>query len=42
VLPRRIGKTEWGKDVPWPVVARVFNGLAEIAARARLNERRPG
>ncbi len=42
VLPRRIGKTEWGKDVPWPVVARAFNGLAEIAARARLNERRPG
>jgi 3-dehydroquinate synthase len=37
VLPRRIGKTEWGKDVPWAVVARAFNGLAGIAARARLN-----
>ena len=34
VLPRRIGKTEWGVEVPWSVVARAFSGLAEIAARA--------
>jgi 3-dehydroquinate synthase len=27
VLPRRIGKTEWGKDVPWPVVARTIHDL---------------
>ena len=31
VLPRRIGKTEWGVDVPWPMVAQAFNGLAGIA-----------
>ncbi len=37
VLPRRIGKTEWGIDVPWPVVAQAFNGLAGIAARAGLD-----
>jgi len=30
VLPRRIGKTEWGVEVAWPVVARAFNGLAGI------------
>ncbi|MGB9069274.1 MAG: 3-dehydroquinate synthase [Candidatus Acidiferrales bacterium] len=27
VLPRRIGKTEWGRDVPWPVVARTIHDL---------------
>lgn len=37
VLPRRIGKTEWGIDVPWPVVAQAFNGVAGIAARAGLD-----
>jgi len=37
VLPRRIGKTEWGVEVPWPAVARAFDGLAGIAARARLD-----
>ncbi len=37
VLPRRIGKTEWGIQVPWPVVARAFSGLAGIAARAGLD-----
>jgi 3-dehydroquinate synthase len=37
VLPRRIGKTEWGIDVPWPVVARAFSGLAGIAARAGMD-----
>jgi 3-dehydroquinate synthase len=37
VLPRRIGKTEWGIEVPWPVVARAFSGLAGIAARAGLD-----
>jgi len=36
VLPRRIGKTEWGIEVPWPVVVRAFEGLAGIAGRARL------
>src|SRR6202034_1793705 len=27
VLPCRIGKTEWGKDVPWPMVERTINAL---------------
>jgi 3-dehydroquinate synthase len=35
VLPRRIGKTEWGAEVPWPIVARVFAELPRIAAKAR-------
>ncbi len=34
VLPRRIGKTEWGADVPWPIVARAFAELPIIAADA--------
>lgn len=34
VLPRRIGKTEWGIDVPWPVVSRAFRELPAIAAQA--------
>lgn len=33
VLPRRIGKTEWGLEVPWPVVARTFELLPIIARR---------
>src|SRR5690242_6133746 len=37
VLPRRVGKTEWGVDVPWPVVVQAFNGLGGIAARAGLD-----
>jgi 3-dehydroquinate synthase len=31
VLPRRIGKTEWGIEVPWPLVARTFDLLPIIA-----------
>lgn len=34
VLPRRIGKTEWGKEVPWPVVSRTFAELPGIVAEA--------
>jgi 3-dehydroquinate synthase len=34
VLPRRIGKTEWGIEVPWTVVARTFRELPQIAAEA--------
>ncbi|HXU21515.1 MAG TPA: 3-dehydroquinate synthase, partial [Verrucomicrobiae bacterium] len=37
VLPRRIGKTEWGAEVAWPVVARAFDGLAGIVERAALD-----
>jgi 3-dehydroquinate synthase len=34
VLPQRIGKTRWGVEVPWPVVARTFRELpcVEVAA----------
>jgi 3-dehydroquinate synthase len=35
VLPRRIGKTEWGADIPWQIVAKTFAQLPEFAARAR-------
>jgi 3-dehydroquinate synthase len=34
VLPRQIGKTEWGAEVPWPIVARAFAELPVIAADA--------
>jgi 3-dehydroquinate synthase len=34
VLPRRVGKTEWGVEVPWPIVARAFAELPAIAADA--------
>jgi 3-dehydroquinate synthase len=27
VLPRRIGKTDWGKEVPWPMVERMIRTL---------------
>jgi 3-dehydroquinate synthase len=30
VLPRRIGKVEWGKDVPWPVVERTIHRLPAL------------
>jgi 3-dehydroquinate synthase len=36
VLPRRIGKTDWGVDVPWPLVARAFAALPAVAAKAGL------
>jgi len=35
VLPRRIGATEWGAEVPWHVIARTFVDLPEIAEKAR-------
>lgn len=34
VLPRRIGKTEWGIDVGWAVVARAFAEMPAIAREA--------
>lgn len=34
VLPSRIGKTEWGIDVPWRVVARAFDELPSIGRQA--------
>jgi 3-dehydroquinate synthase len=35
VLPSRVGKVNWGKEVSWPVVARAFTELPSIATRAR-------
>lgn len=37
VLPRRIGKVEWGIEVPWTLVARAFKELPAMALRARAN-----
>ncbi|HEX4003726.1 MAG TPA: 3-dehydroquinate synthase [Candidatus Acidoferrales bacterium] len=36
VLPRRIGSTQWGIEVPWQVVTRAFAVLPAIAATAGL------
>ncbi len=35
VLPQRIGKTVWGQEIPWPIVARTFAELPAIAAQAQ-------
>jgi 3-dehydroquinate synthase len=34
VLARRIGKVEWGKDVPWPIVAKTLAALPDLVAKA--------
>jgi 3-dehydroquinate synthase len=34
VLSQRIGKVEWGHEVPWAVAARAFAELPRIAAKA--------
>jgi len=34
VLPRRVGKTEWGAEVPWPIVSKTFADLPAMAAKA--------
>lgn len=34
VLPRRIGKADWGIEAPWTIVARAFAALPEIASKA--------
>jgi 3-dehydroquinate synthase len=36
VLARGIGKMEWGRDVPWIVVARTFENLSAIAEASGL------
>jgi 3-dehydroquinate synthase len=36
VLPHRVGKTEWGIEIPWPVVQRTFSAVADLAAKAGL------
>jgi 3-dehydroquinate synthase len=35
VLPRRIGKVEWGIGLPWPLVQRTFAELPAISAMAK-------
>jgi 3-dehydroquinate synthase len=35
VFPRRIGRTDWGVEVPWPLVARTMRSLPEIMHEAR-------
>jgi len=35
VLPRRIGSTKWGDEVPWRIVDRTVDELATVAARNR-------
>ena len=38
-LPRRIGGTQWGIEVPWPVVSRSFAALPAVARSAGLRSR---
>jgi 3-dehydroquinate synthetase len=35
VLPRRIGKVEWGIDLPWTLVSRTFAELPALSATAK-------
>jgi 3-dehydroquinate synthase len=35
VLPRRIGKGEWGVELPWPLVSRTFAALPPFAGSAK-------
>lgn len=35
VMPSRIGKTEWGIEVPWPLIEKAVDSLPEIMAEAR-------
>ena len=35
VLPRRIGKVEWGVDLPWNLVSRTFAELPTLSATAK-------
>jgi 3-dehydroquinate synthase len=35
VLPRRLGKVEWGIDLPWVLVSRTFAELPALCAQAK-------
>jgi 3-dehydroquinate synthase len=35
VLPRRIGRVEWGVELPWPLVQRTFAELPALSALAK-------
>lgn len=34
VLPRKVGKTEWGAEVPWRIVSKTLADLPAMAAKA--------
>jgi len=36
VLPRRIGKTDWGVEIPWPQVTGALDALPAVAAESGL------
>jgi hypothetical protein len=42
VFPRRIGKTEWGIEVPWQLVEKAVRNLAEIMNEAQNGAERLG
>ena len=42
VFPRKIGKTEWGIEVPWPLVEKVVRSLPEIMNEAQNGAERIG
>ena len=35
VLPRRIGKVDWGVELPWSLVSRTFSALPQFVGHAR-------
>ena len=42
VFPRKIGKTDWGIEVPWPLVAKTARSLPEIMNEAQNGVERVG
>jgi len=40
VLARNIGKTEWGREVSWPMASRAFANLPAVAAAGGLSAKR--
>ncbi len=42
VFPRKIGKTEWGIEVPWPLVEKAVRSLSEIMNEAQNGADRTG
>jgi 3-dehydroquinate synthase len=37
VLPRRIGKAEWGIELPWPLIGKVVRALPSVVREAQTN-----
>jgi 3-dehydroquinate synthase len=42
VFPRKIGKTEWGVEAPWPLVEKAVRNLPEIMNEAQNGAKRVG